>query len=306
MLEALDAALKGDAEAPLRMNQTITVPGHPDASLLLMPAWRVGQRIGVKLVTVFPGNRSRNERAVAAVYALFDATTARRSHFSMARIDGAPNGGCIGYAARRLARDDAHHLVMVGAGRLARGSIEAHSLVRDIDRISLWSRTAKHAEAAAAEMARDGLPVRACSDLEAAVHEADIVCARRSRRRRWSMANGFDPARTSIWSVRSRAHMRETDDALMRRADLIVVDDREAALAEGGDVVQAIASGAISGADIVAELRDFARGAHRGRTRAGEITVFKSVGFALEDWPLPRRCSMPNKRLRGLAGPASA
>jgi ornithine cyclodeaminase len=69
----------------------------------------------------------------------------------------------------------------------------------------------------------------------------------------------------------------------MQRADLIVVDDREAALAEGGDVVQAIASGAIDARKVAAELRDFARGAHPGRTRDDQVTVFKSVGFALED-----------------------
>src|SRR5690242_12046235 len=73
MLAALDAALKVPTHAPLRINHSIEVPGAPDASLLLMPAWRVGARIGVKLVTVFPGNRERNARAVDAVYALFDA-----------------------------------------------------------------------------------------------------------------------------------------------------------------------------------------------------------------------------------------
>ena len=77
--------------------------------------------------------------------------------------------------------------------------------------------------------------------------------------------------------------MRETDDAAMARADLVVVDQRTAALAEGGDIVQAIASGALAPADIAADLSDFARGAHAGRTRADEVTVFKSVGFALED-----------------------
>ena len=87
--------------------------------------------------------------------------------------------------------------------------------------------------------------------------------------------------------------MRETDDEVMRRADLIVVDSRDGALAEGGDVIQAIASGAISAADVVAELRDFARGAHPGRTRDDQITVFKSVGFALEDLAAARSRSSP-------------
>jgi ornithine cyclodeaminase len=78
--------------------------------------------------------------------------------------------------------------------------------------------------------------------------------------------------------------MRETDDAAMQRADLIVVDDRHAGRTEGGDVVQAIGSGAIAEAKIVADLCDLARGAHPGRTRDDQVTVFKSVGFALEDF----------------------
>src|SRR6186713_1446749 len=119
MLDALDAALKSPVEAPLRSNHAIEVPGAPDASLLLMPAWRVGERIGVKLVTVFPGNRQRNERAVDAVYALFDACNGRLlALFNGEELTARRTAGASAYAARRLARVDARHLVMVGAGRL--------------------------------------------------------------------------------------------------------------------------------------------------------------------------------------------
>lgn len=284
MLAALDAALTEEIAAPLRANHAIEVPGMPSASLLLMPAWRVGHRIGVKLVTVFPGNRARGERAVSGVYALFDASDGRL----LALLEGEEltarrTAGASAYAAARLARKDARHLVMVGAGRLARPLIEAHRWVRPIERVSLWSRTATHADAAAAEMAAAGLPVRACRDLEAAIRAADIVsCA--------TLATA--PLVHGAWLAPGthvdlvgafKAHMRETDDAAMQRADLIVVDDRTAALAEGGDVVQALASGAIGMDRVVAELRDFARGVHPGRTRDDAVTVFKSVGFALED-----------------------
>jgi len=172
---------------------------------------------------------------------------------------------------------------MVGSGRLARGLIEAHTHVRPIERVSLWSRTPQHARAAAAAMASDGLPVTAVADLEGAVRDADIVsCATLSTQ----------PLVRGTW-LRRGVHldlvgafnrtMRETDDAAIARADLIVVDSRTAALAEGGDIVAAIASGAIDTSAIGADLADLARGAHRGRKRDDEITVFKSVGFALED-----------------------
>jgi ornithine cyclodeaminase len=284
MLAALDAALQADVAAPLRTNHAIDVPGMPAASLLLMPAWRVGHRIGVKLVTVFPGNRDRGLRAVAAVYALFDAQDGRvLALFDGEELTARRTAGASAYAAARLARAGARHLVMVGAGRAARGLVEAHCHVRPIDRVSLWSRTAVHADAAAAEMAHAGLPVRACRDLEAAVRAADIVsCATLATapvvRGAW-LAPGSHLDLVGAF----KAHMRETDDAAMQRADLIVVDDRTAALAEGGDVVQALQSGAIREAKIAAELRDFARGVHPGRTHDEQVTVFKSVGFALED-----------------------
>jgi len=284
MLAALDEALRGQVQAPLRVNHAIDEPGLPSASLLLMPAWRTGRHIGVKLVTVFPGNAVLGKRSVAAVYVLFDAT----SGAAVATMDGEEltarrTAGASAYAADKLARHDAHRLLMVGAGRQSRGLIDAHRHIRSIDEVVIWSRTPAHAERMADECARAGIPAHATTDLEAAVVGADIVsCATLSTTPlvlgRW-LAPGTHVDLVGAY----QRHMRETDDAAMQRADLIVVDDRQAALAEGGDVVQAIASGAIDAGKVAAELRDFARGAHPGRARDDQVTVFKSVGFALED-----------------------
>ena len=284
MLAALDAMLREEVAAPLRANHPIAVPGEPSATLLLMPAWRVGRRLGVKLVTVYPGNAARNERAVGAIYVLFDASNGK----SLAMFDGEEitarrTAGASAYAADRLAHADARHLTVIGSGRIARGLVEAHMQVRPIERVSLWSRTAEHATAAAANMAAAGLPVTAVHDLERAVRDADVVsCATLST----------EPLVRGAW-LRSGMHldlvgaftakMRETDDAAIARADLIVVDTRAAALTEGGDIVAAIASGAIDASAVAADLADLACGVHPGRTRDDEVTVFKSVGFALED-----------------------
>lgn len=284
MREALAAMLVADVAAPLRTHHALDVPGAPPATLLLMPAWRTGRRLGVKLVTVFPGNRDRGERAVNAVYALFDATNGEPlALFDGDEITARRTAGASALAASYLARRDARHLVMVGAGRQARGLVEAHASVRPIDRVSLWSRTHAHAGAAAREMAAAGLPATAVRDLEAAVRSADVVsCA--------TLAT--EPLVRGAWLAPGthldlvgafRATMRETDDAAIARADVIVVDDRKAALAEGGDLVQALASGAIAPAAIAADLAALVRGAHAGRVADNQVTVFKSVGFALED-----------------------
>jgi ornithine cyclodeaminase len=284
MLAALDEALRADVHAPLRASHAIDVPGGPSASLLLMPAWRTGRHMGVKLVTAFPGNAARGERSVAAVYVLFDATNG----VPLAMLDGEEltarrTAGASAYAAARLARADARRMVMVGAGRQCRGLIDAHRLVRPIDRVAIWSRTLAHAERAAAECVRDGIPAHATADLEAAVRDADLVSCATLSTAPLVLGNWLKPGTHVDLVGAYKRTMRETDDEVMRRADLIVVDSRDGALVEGGDVIQAVASGAISAADVVAELRDFARGSHPGRTRDDQITVFKSVGFALED-----------------------
>jgi alanine dehydrogenase len=284
MLAALDTMLKRAVAAPLRTAHPIDVPGEPTASLLLMPAWRTGGRMGVKLVTVFPGNAARNERAVGAVYALFDASNGTPlALFDGEEITARRTAGASAYAASRLARADARHLVLVGSGRLARSLVEAHALVRPIERVSLWSRTPERARAAAAPMRKDDLPVTATGDLEGAVRSADIVCCATLStvplvRGAW-LAPGMHLDLVGAF----KASMRETDGAAIARADLLVVDHRDAALAEGGDIVQAIADGEIRPESITADLADLARGRHPGRTRADEISVFKSVGFALED-----------------------
>jgi ornithine cyclodeaminase len=249
-----------------------------------MPAWRVGRRLGVKLVTAFPGNAARNEHAVGAVYALFDARNGKPiALFDGEELTARRTAGASAYAARKLARADARRLAVVGSGRIAMNLVKAHMHVRPIERVSLWSRTSEHAAAAAAAMAADGLPVAAVRDLERAVRDADIVsCATLST----------EPLVRGAW-LRSGVHldlvgaynprMRESDDAAIARADLIIVDTRTAALAEAGDIVAAIASGAIDAARIAADLADLARGVHPGRTHDDAVTVFKSVGFALED-----------------------
>ena len=284
MLAALDAMLKDEVEAPLRAHHAVDVPGEPAASLLLMPAWRRGGRIGVKLVTVFPGNAGRDQRAVAAIYALFDA----RNGVPLALFDGEEitarrTAGASAYAASHLARADARHMVLIGSGRLARGLVEAHSHVRPIERVSLWSRTPERANAMAEAMARDGLPVTAVVDVERAVRSADIVSCATLSVAPIVLGEWLTPGTHLDLVGAFRPTMRETDDAAVARADLIVVDHRSGALSEGGDVVQAMRSGVIDEADIAADLAQLARGAHPGRTRDDQVTLFKSVGFALED-----------------------
>ena len=281
VIAAIERALTGNIEAPVRVNHRIDVPGMPSGSLLLMPAWQVGGKLGVKIVTVMPGKESRS---VSAVYVLFDGTTGR----PLAMMEGEEltarrTAGASALAARHLARSDARHLVMIGSGRQSAGLVAAHASVRPIERVTIWSRTAGQADHAAKMHRASGLNAVATDDLESAVRDADIISCATLSTQPIVLGQWLKPGVHLDLVGAFKADMRETDDHAMERADCIVVDQRDAALTEGGDVVQALRSGAIDESRISGDLRDLVTGRIAGRTSDDAITVFKSVGFALED-----------------------
>jgi len=280
LVERLREAFAAGAEAPVRSNHAVTPAGD---RLLLMPAWRAEREIGVKIVTVFPRNPARGLASVSALYVLLDGATGR----PLALIDGEAltlrrTGAASALAATYLARADARVLLVVGTGRLAPCMARAHCAVRGVARVLVWGRAPAKARQVAAELAREGLPAEAAGALEPALAAADIVtCATTARApivhgahvragTHVDLAGAFTP------------EMREADDALVRRATLFV-DTFAGALKEAGDLVQPIARGAIAPGDVQAELADLAAGRHPGRRGPDEITVFKSVGAALED-----------------------
>jgi alanine dehydrogenase len=289
LIERLRAAFRSDVEAPLRQHYTLPAAGRDGGTLLVMPAWRKDEVIGVKVVTVMPGNAARGLATVMGVYLLLDGRTGA----PLAVIDGPSmtrrrTAATSALAADYLARPDCARLVMVGTGALAPCLVEAHASVRPIAAVLVWGRTAAKADALARRLDRPGLEVRAATDLEGAVRAADIVsCATMARA----------PLIEGLW-LRPGAHldlvggftpeMREADDEAIRRARLFV-DRREAALSEAGDVIQPIAAGVIGADDIAGDLGELAHGVCKGRTSRDEITVFKSVGTATADLAAARQ-----------------
>jgi ornithine cyclodeaminase len=280
LVECLRAAFREGAEAPLRHHHPLPAPGG-EGMLLLMPAWRPGRAIGVKVVTVFPGNAARGLSAVQATYLLMDAGTGA----PLAVMDGAMltrrrTAAASALAATYLARPDSASLLMVGTGSLAPHLVAAHAAARPIREVRVWGRSPDKAAALAARLDRPGLRATTAADLEAAVRAADIVsCATLAHepliRGDWlrpgthlDLVGGFTPA------------MREADDDAVRRSRVFV--DTPAALQEAGDVVRPIANGILRTED-VADLLDLVHGRRPGRQGEAEITLFKPVGAALED-----------------------
>lgn len=284
LIDALDAAFRTPVVVPTRQRYTIepSLPGGRGGTLLLMPAWRAGASLGIKLATVFPDNAQRGLPAVAATYLLLDAATG----VPRALLDGEEltlrrTGAASALASRQLSAPDASRLLMVGTGRLAPHLIESHVLVRPLREVRIWGRRPERARTLAAAMSRRELRIEAADDLEAAVRWADIVsCATLSRR----------PLVHGAW-LRAGQHldlvgaftpeMCEADDEALARSELYV-DTRSGALAESGEIAGAIARGILTPLAVRAELSELASGRF-ARSNAQALTLFKSVGTALED-----------------------
>ncbi|MEQ8965076.1 MAG: ornithine cyclodeaminase family protein [Azospirillaceae bacterium] len=287
LVEALRAMFAQGCEMPVRHHHTVAVPDEPDATLLLMPAWVPGRYEGVKVANVFPGNAARGRPSISASYLLSDGRTGEL----LAILEGGMltarrTAAASALAADYLARADARHLVLIGTGRVARNLFEAHAAVRPIERVTVWGRSADKAEALAAEARALGFEAAAAAPTaegaQAAVGAADIVsCATLSDTP--VVAGAWLPEGCHLDLVGGfRPHMRETDDDAIRRSR-VFVDTRPGATKEAGDIAVPMESGVLSAEAIAGDLYDLARGAVSGRDSAAEITLFKSVGAALED-----------------------
>ena len=280
LAQALRGAFAQGCSVPLRHVHDVTGEGD---RLLLMPAWRAGEDLGVKLVTVFPRNRKHGVATVSALYVLLDGAT---GHLR-ALIDGEAltlrrTAAASALAAGYLARKDSATLLIMGTGALAPHMARAHCALRQVGKLLLWGRSTERALALAAQLREEGLPAQALADLAQGLAQADIVsCATTAMEpivrgallrpgAHVDLVGGFTP------------QMREGDDELIARAE-VFVDTYAGALAEAGDLVQPLANGVLTRERVRAELAELITGAHPGRRSAQEITLFKSVGTALED-----------------------
>jgi len=268
---------------PVRHHHSVAIPGEADGTLLLMPAWRPGKFIGVKAVTVVPGNSARSLPAISGTYMLSSGETGQL----LAIMDGSEltarrTAAASALAASYLARSDAKKLLIVGAGKLSLNLIEAHCSVRPISSVTVWARRPEQAQEIVLKAQKIGLKADVVLDLEEAARTADIIsCCTLSQvplvKGDW-LSEG-----THIDLVGAfKPEMRETDDEAVIKST-VFVDTYEGARAEGGDIVQPFNSGAITENHIAADLFDLCRKKHSGRTSDNEITLFKSVGAALED-----------------------
>jgi ornithine cyclodeaminase len=275
----------GQADVPLRPH--VAIPAQ-EATALVMPAYLRGdEKLGVKLLTLFPHNPTQGLPAITALVALFDTANGQ----PLALMDGGlltslRTGAASGVATRLMARRDARTLALFGAGGQAPAQVWAVCVARPVERVWLVNRTRERAERLAAELRGFGAPiptdVRIAGSAREALSEADVVCCATGSATPLFEDGDLRPG-THINGIGSyRANMREIPGVTVARAR-VVVDQRAAAWAEAGDLVLARDEGLIAETHIAGELGEVVARRIAGREDSEQITLFKSVGNAVQD-----------------------
>jgi ornithine cyclodeaminase len=278
MAEALAGLARGEFHLPLR---PIVRPPDSAGLLGLMPTHRGGERklYALKTVAVFPDNPAHGLDPHQGCVTLYSGETGELlAVMNASPITAIRTAACSAVATRLLAREDARTLAIVGAGHQAPPHVEAMLAVRDFDEVRIASRTPEHARKLAAELA----DAEASPSVEEAVRGADVIV---------TVTNSAKPVLEREW-LKPGAHVnavgacfpttRELDSATVADSSFFV-DRRESAVNEAGDYLLALEEGAIGPDHIRAEIGEILIGAHPGRTSPDELTVFESLGLAVED-----------------------
>jgi ornithine cyclodeaminase len=281
MADALASLARGEVFQPLR---TITRPPDARGLLGLMPAYRAGEdgAFGLKAICVFPENPAQGKDAHQGAVMLFSRETGELlALMNASEITAIRTAAVSAVATRLLARQDAERLAIIGAGVQARTHLTALAYVRTIKRARVACRNIEHAQQLAREM-QVAFPIEAVATNEEAVRDADVIV---------TATSSLEPVIKREW-ISPGAHVnaigthspssREVDSATMGIAR-IFVDRRESALNEAGDYLIAAQEGVVTPQSIVAEIGELLINANPGRTSENEITLFKSLGLAIED-----------------------
>ena len=283
LVESLTEMYRDGCDAMDRMLMSQPTVDGDAGDFLMQPAWMRGRHFGIKIANVFPGNEARGMPTIMGTYLLFDGNTGE----PLACIDGTAEtlvktAANSATASNLLARADSAVMLMMGAGRLAPYLIAAHSVIRSIGRVLIWNRTPAKAAALAERLDRPGYAVSATADPAAAAGEADIISCATFAPEPILQGAWLKPGAHVDLEGSYRPDLRESNDEVMPRAGRLYVDARFSTVAESGDVIAPLASGALREDDIT-DLFELASGTKAGRRSDDDITVFKSGGGGHED-----------------------
>lgn len=275
---------KNEILIPVRHHHDFPNPEvDANSTLLLMPAWRPSAYAGVKMVTINPENGQFDLPSIQGTYIYFDATTGVvKSIIEAKSLTAKRTAATSALASSYLSKENSSSLLMIGTGALSTNLIKAHASTRPITEVFVWGRSFEKAQQIAEQLNEEKFSITPIKNIKDKISEVDIIsCATLSKT---PLVLGEDLREGQHIDLIGayNPNMRESDDETILRAS-IFVDSFDGALKEAGDLVIPLQSGVLKESDIKADLFDLCGNKRSGRTNAKEITLFKSVGHALED-----------------------
>ncbi|MCK5442494.1 MAG: ornithine cyclodeaminase family protein [Maribacter sp.] len=254
-----------------------------DSTLLLMPAWNTGKEAGVKIVTVSPENSRFELPSIQGVYILMNTFNGSVKAIVQAKgLTAKRTAAASALASSFLSRKNASSLLMVGTGALASNLIKAHAGVRPIKTVYVWGRNFDKAKDICNALKAEDFEIKAVETIEEKIKEVDIISCATLSKEPLILGKQLKPGQHIDLVGAYKKDMREADDEAISRA-LVFVDTMQGGLKESGDIVIPLQKGILTKEDIKSDLFGLCSGGHTGRTNQNQITVFKSVGHALED-----------------------
>ncbi len=283
LVEVLRRAFRSDLVTPQRHHHQVENPDAGiESTLLLMPCWQPGERLGVKVVSVFPENSKYQLPSIHGIYILMDGKTgAVKCLLDGKALTAKRTAAASALASGFLSKKDSRSLLMTGTGALAPNLIRAHAAVRPIEEVFVWGRDFRKAKQLAAGFQNEKYAVQALERKEDVMGEVDIISCATLSEPPLVFGEMLRPGQHLDLVGSFKINMREADDETILRSEIYV--DTFGALDETGDLATPIADGILKPEDIRADLARLCRGEKPGRTSEESITLFKSVGHASED-----------------------
>jgi ornithine cyclodeaminase len=292
LIDAIRDAFRRGGVSPVRHQHSIPGNDREDISLLLMPAWDQEGDFGIKLATIAPSNATLGHPTLHGAYVLFSgATGIPRAILDAGALTARRTAAASALASRYLSRPDSKTLLIIGTGRVARQLIAAHCSVRPIEEVRIWGRSATHAQDAADVASREtGISCVCVPDVESGAPGADIISSATPAEKPL-LQGGWVASGTHVDLVGAfKPTMCEADAELIGKADQVFVDTIAGAKDEAGDLIQAVQAGTFSFDEIAGDMYCMSSRDASLRNDSDEITLFKSVGTALQDLAAAQLC----------------
>lgn len=285
LINSLKTAFKDNTTLiPMRHHHDFPNPEiGEDSTLLLMPAWNPSKEAGVKIVTVSPENGQFNLPSIQGTYIYLDATKGSiKALLEAKNMTAKRTAAASALASLYLSRKDASSLLMIGTGALSMNLIKAHASVRPIKKVFIWGRSLEKAQIICDDLKNESFTITPVKNIEDVISTVDIISSATLSKTPLVLGKYLVKGQHVDLVGAYKKDTREADDEVVSKGN-VYIDTYQGGLKESGDIVIPLTSGVLLESDIKADLFELCADKKQGRQTALEITVFKSVGHALED-----------------------